>query len=589
MYTRSGMYVGTDDFADLRLNSHLFVDKSLFIKEFLEDSGKVALITRPRRWGKSLNLDMLGRFLAIEVDQHGTPIAQEDSLNRKLFAGGEVVYEEAPQQLAPLNIATQERLMRVYQGKSPVISLGLKEVKGSSYEEVVKGVKLALCNVFKKHIYLLQEGVEEFDLKVFKKYLKQEVSIVETKNGLLFLSELLYKHFGQPVYILIDEYDTPINHAYLTLHRNTTAFDKVLGLFRQFFGEVFKTNPYLAKGFITGILRIAKANIFSDLNNLTEYTLLDRRFATSYGFTQAEVDGLLAQTAISTSREEIRQWYNGYTFGGEVIYNPWSIMFCLGNDGELDHYWIDSGGTALIDAVLEDELQEDLQLLFQGQSIDRVIAKKIVFEELDNPDSLLTLLLFCGYLNPTAIDAPRNFYRLSVPNYEVSYIYEKRIIAWIGKKLHISSKEYVKLADLLVKGKLEAFQQTLQQFLDQAASFQHTGGAAEVFYNGFMLAFLSMLSSYYRIESEYESGVGKADVMLIPKSSSNHQALILEYKVSKEVEELPDTAKAGLAQLLAKDYAAKARLEAHVQSILAVSLAFCGKQVAMKYEMIPKQ
>ena len=483
MYTRSGMYVGTDDFAKLLLESQYFVDKSLFIKEFLEDSGEVALITRPRRWGKSLNMDMLGRFLAIEVDQHGTPIAPAQSLNRKLFLGGEVALKPGKTQHLPaLQIAQEQEIVEDYQGQFPVISLGLKEVKGSSYEEVVKGVKLALCNVFKKHIYLLQEGVEEFDLKVFKKYLKQEVSIVETKNGLLFLSELLYKHFGQPVYILIDEYDTPINSAYLKLRRkDAEAFESVLDLFRGLLGAALKTNPYLKKGLVTGILRIAKANIFSDLNNLTEYTLLDDEFATSYGFTQAEVDELLAEASIRTSREQIRQWYNGYTFGGEIMYNPWSIMSCLAKKGKLDHYWIDSGGTALIDAVLEDELQEDLQLLFQGQSIDRVIAKKIVFEELDNPDSLLTLLLFCGYLNPTAIDAPRNFYRLSVPNYEVSYIYEKRIIAWIGKKLHISSKEYVKLADFLVKGKVEAFQQTLQRFLDQAASLQHTGGAAEVF------------------------------------------------------------------------------------------------------------
>ncbi|MEL6152559.1 MAG: AAA family ATPase, partial [Bacteroidota bacterium] len=370
MYTRSGMYVGTDDFAKLLLESQCFVDKSLFIKEFLEDSGEVALITRPRRWGKSLNMNMLGRFLAIEVDRHGTPIAPEDSLNRKLFAGGEVVHEEEKKQLNPLKIATQERLMRAYQGKFPVISLGLKEVKGDSYEEIEESLKDQIAELYDQYVYLKdQTWLTENQSSKLDNHLKNKLNTAALKGSLRFLSELLHKHFGQPVYILIDEYDTPINSAYLQLQQtDPEAFQKVLELFRGLLGAALKSNKCLKKGLVTGILRIAKANIFSDLNNLTEYTLLDDEFATSYGFTQAEVDGLLAQTAISTSREEIRHWYNGYTFGGEVIYNPWSIMSCLAKKGKLDHYWIDSGGMALIDAVLEDELQEDLQLLCPWKS-----------------------------------------------------------------------------------------------------------------------------------------------------------------------------------------------------------------------------
>ena len=591
MYTRSDMYVGTDDFADLRLNSNLFVDKSLFIKEFLEDSGKVALITRPRRWGKSLNMDMLGRFLAIEVDQYGTPIAPAQSLNRKLFLGGEVVHEEEKKQLNPLKIAAQERLMRVYQGKFPVISLGLKEVRGSSYEEIVQSLKLALVTVFKKHSYLLQGKMARYDQETFQRYLKQEISLAETSKGLYFLSELLYNHFEKPVYIFVDEYDTPINNVYLELQEEPQTFKKILKLFRGLLGDALKTNPYLQKGLVTGILRIAKANIFSDLNNLREYTLLDRRLATYYGFTQAEVDGLLAKAAVSVSREQIRHWYNGYTFGGEVIYNPWSIMSCLAKKGKLDHYWIDSGGTALIDAVLiADHTQEDLQQLVKGQSIEQIVEKQIVFDTLESPDGLYSLLLFSGYLKPEVIEPLHDLYRLSVPNYEVKRIYEKRILVWVGQKLRISSKAYLDLARLLVKGKPEEFHTGLQAFLTQSTSFYQTGSKmAEVFYNGFMLCLMSLLAAYYRVESEYESGLGRADAVLIPKSSSNPQALILEYKVGKEVEELPDTAKAGLAQLLQKDYAAKVRWEAHVQSILAVSMAFCGKQVAMEYEVIPKQ
>ncbi|MEL6413202.1 MAG: AAA family ATPase, partial [Bacteroidota bacterium] len=375
-----------------------------------------------------------------------------------------------------------------HQGQFPVISLGLKEVKGSSYEEVVKDVKLALCKAFKKHIYLLEGNMQKYDRDSFQKYLEQSVSIVETKNGLYFLSELLHKHFGQPVYILIDEYDTPINSAYLQLkQKDPEAFEKVLELFRGLLGAALKSNKCLQKGLVTGILRIAKANIFSDLNNLREYTLLDRRFATSYGFTQSEVDGLLEQAAVNVSREEIRHWYNGYTFGGEVIYNPWSIMSCLAKKGKLDHYWIDSGGTALIDAVLiADHTQEDLQQLVKGQSIEQIVEKQIVFDTLNSPDGLYSLLLFSGYLKPEVIEPLHDLYRLSVPNYEVKRIYEKRILVWVGQKLGISSKEYLDLARLLVKGKPEEFHTGLQDFLTQSTSFYQTGSKmAEVFYNGF--------------------------------------------------------------------------------------------------------
>ncbi|MEL6413185.1 MAG: PD-(D/E)XK nuclease domain-containing protein, partial [Bacteroidota bacterium] len=227
------------------------------------------------------------------------------------------------------------------------------------------------------------------------------------------------------------------------------------------------------------------------------------------------------------------------------------------------------------------------QVLTRGGSINRVIDTKIAFDKLDSPTGFYTLLLFSGYLNPAPIDRLTDFYKLSIPNHEVAYIYEKRVMGWVESKLHISSKEYVVLAELLVAGKLEDFAHSLQKFLDQGASFQHTGSTAEVFYNGFMLCLLSMLSAYYVIESEYESGEGKADVVLIPKAKGNQSALVLEYKVCQDPEQLSATAQAGLAQILSKKYAAKVHLHDHVQKIQAVSLAFCGKQVTLEAEAIP--
>lgn len=586
MYTHPDIYLGTDDFSKLLLNSNIFVDKSLFIREFLEDIGDVVLITRPRRWGKSLNMDMLGKFLATEVDEDGTPIPPNQSLNRKLFLGGKVTIAPGKtKQLYPLDIAEESDIIAHYQGQRPVISLGLKDVKGDSYDQIIVRLKKALQRLFKLHSYLLQSSaIKEYERVLFHEYLQEKCNEANLQHSLYFLSALLYRYFQQPVYILIDEYDTPINHAYLKFRqKNPDVLDRVLELFRALFGESLESNPYLQKGLITGILRIAKANIFSDLNNVTEYTLLDKRFSTSYGFTQTEVSTLLSKVATETTSDQIQRWYNGYTFGEAVIYNPWSIMSCLARGGELDHYWIDSGGTSLVDTVLiDDSIQEDLQRLTQGKSLERTVDKKIMFDKLDTPDGIWSLLLFSGYLTPQAIDATRRLYKLSVPNYEVAHIYQERILAWIDKQLDLSSGDYVRLAKLLVEGEPEKFKDTLQEFLDQGASFYQTGSKmSEVFYNGFMLCLLSMLSSYYRLESEYESGLGKSDVVLLPKSSSNPQALILEYKVCKSTDDLSVTAQRGLSQILEKNYANKVKAYEGVQSILAISLAFCGKKIGL--------
>ena len=342
--------VGTDSFDDLLLSGNIFVDKSMFIKEFLEaSSGKVVLITRPRRWGKSLNMDMLKRFLSIEVDEQGAPIPQEESLNRKLFVGGEVKLDLGETKLLkPLKISHDPASMK-YQGKFPVISLGLKEVTGSSYQEIEDNLKKQIAMLYDQYVYLQDQAwLTNNQRNQLATYLDGPILAADLKVSLQFLSKLLYKHFGKPVYILIDEYDAPINHAYREFGETTKKgeqnkeFEKVLQLFRGLLGAAFKSNPYLARGFLTGILRIAKASLLSELNNLREYTLLDKRFITSYGFREQEVEELLDKTQIATNREEIRRWYNGYHFRGQTLYNPFSIMCCLSNKGECAPYWLDS-------------------------------------------------------------------------------------------------------------------------------------------------------------------------------------------------------------------------------------------------------
>ena len=596
MNTQSPKRVGTDSFAELLLTSNIFVDKSMFIKEFLEESGdKVVLITRPRRWGKSLNMDMLKRFLSIEVDEQGAPIPQEESLNRKLFVGGEVKLDLGENKLLkPLKISHDPASMK-YQGKFPVISLGLKDVTGSSYQKIEEKLKIQITTLYDQYVYLQnQTWLTKNQHNRLAKYLEGQIVATDLESSLQFLSELLYKHFGKPVYILIDEYDAPINHAYREFGEKTKKgeknkeFEKVLQLFRSLLGAALKSNPYLAQGFLTGILRIAKASLLSELNNLSEYTLLDETFVTSYGFLEQEVEELLDQAQIATNREEIRRWYNGYHFGGKILYNPFSIMSCLARKGKLAPYWLDSGGTSLIDvAFVSDEIQKDLQTLTAGKSILSRIRRQVSFEALQSPVGLFSLLLFSGYLNPVAISEAEELYELSVPNYEVSKIYEQRLLEWVAAKLAISTNDYDSLARFLAMGELETFQKSLEEFLTRSASFLQTGDQrGEIFYSGFMMCLLCCLSCYYQIESEQESGMGRADVVLIPKTSHKDQAMVIEYKVSKDASDLPAQAEAGLLQIEAKGYATRAKAHEHVKKVLQICLAFSGKDVVMKHQEV---
>ncbi|WP_342267705.1 AAA family ATPase [Candidatus Tisiphia endosymbiont of Empis tessellata] len=587
------MLVGTDEFYDLVVNSDVFVDKSLMIKELLEDSGKVILITRPRRWGKSLNMDMIRRFLEIEVDERGKPLSQEKRVNYKLFTGGivDLGFDET-KELQPLKISIHKNIIK-RQGQFPVIYINFKEVKGSNYKEIVSSIIDQIIELYERFNYLeqyIQEDNKFFSIpqKVkLKNYLSGDINISYLKNSLKFLSQILYKHFKQKVYILIDEYDTPINNAYLELGHKTKEFDQILKLFRGILGSSLKTNPYLEKGVITGILRIAKANLFSDLNNVSEYTLLDNDFSKFYGFTQAEVDELLTIVPTETNPKEIKNWYNGYTFGGEIIYNPWSIMQCLAHKGKLDHYWLDSGGTTLIDKILlSDEMQEDLQSLAAGRSIISPITKQISFADINEPIGLLSLLLFSGYLNPTAKIPEKNVYELSIPNYEVKYIYETRVLQWVTDQLKIDSSRYYSFISLLPAGKVEEFKERLQELLVNSTSFYQTGEKkAELFYSGFMLGLVNMLAPSYIIASEQESGSGRADIIMIPKVGKEDKAIIIEYKIAKNTEDLALVAKMGLKQIIDKQYDVKVKEHSHVKKIIKLSIAFCRKNMELQYQV----
>ncbi|WP_425360685.1 MULTISPECIES: AAA family ATPase [unclassified Candidatus Tisiphia] len=590
------MRVGTDEFYDLLVNSDVFVDKSLMIKELLEDSGKVILITRPRRWGKSLNMNMLHKFFEIEVDERGKPLPEEDRVNSKLFIGGEVdlgLVTGRKKLLKKLKIAQYSDVISEHQGQFPVISINFKDVKGSNYQEIENGIKNQVTNLFTNHRYLKryittdEKLLDEAQKEKLNRYFTGKLDKEDLKDSLRVLSEVLYKHFGQKVYILIDEYDTPINSSYIEFGDKLKEFDDVLKIFRGMFGSSLKTNPYLEKGVITGILRVAKANLFSDLNNVSEYSLLDEKYSKFYGFTQAEVDELLTKVPTATNPEKIKAWYNGYSFGGEIIYNPWSIMQCLAHKGKLDHYWLDSGGTALVDkALLSDGMQQDIQLLASGKNIISPITRQISFSDINTRSGLFSLLLFSGYLNPMVIESEEDIYQLSAPNKEVKHIYNARLLQWVSNKLQMDSSLYYSFASLLPAGKIEEFKERLQELLLNATSFHQTGEKkAELFYSGFMLGLINTLSLGYIIDSERETGSGRADIVLLPKIGKGDNAIIIEYKICKSPDILESVAKEGLDQIVRKKYEAKIKEHSHVQKIIKIAMAFCGKEVALEYQI----
>lgn len=582
--------VGTDDFKNLLLYSDVFVDKSLMIKALLEDNSEVMLLTRPRRWGKSLNLDMIRKFFEIEIDDKGKPLPLSEQ--GKLFLGGNIdlkLTTGRKKSLHPLKIASHSTIIEEYQGKFPVIHLTLKDVKGSNYRDIESSARINILRLYKQHTYLINShSISQRDNKDFQSYLENDVDKTQLKDSLRLLSELLYKHFHQKVYILIDEYDTPINSSYIKFGHNREAFEEVLDLFRGILGSALKSNPYLEKGVITGILRIAKANLFSDLNNIAEYTLLDEAFSLFYGFSQLEVDELLTKIPTPTNPDKIKDWYNGYTFGGEVIYNPWSIMQCLARKGVLDYYWLDSGGTGLVDNILlTDRVQEDLQTLLEGRSIIKKLHKQIAFANLASDSTILySLLLFTGYLNPTlAEDAteedPR--YRLTIPNKEVSHIYIERVIQWVTNRLNISVDHYDSLIKLLITGQIDTFQEQLQYYLLHATSYHDLSSERD--YHNLMGGLLSPLANSYNIISNRETGYGRCDHILIPKAGHGAQAIILEYKLAKRSGVLLSTAQAGLAQIIAKQYHTQLKAYGHVKGLTKIAMAFYGKRVVLVYQL----
>lgn len=551
------LILGLDDFGKAVSEDLDFVDKTLFVKELLDNTNvEATVIVRPRRFGKTFNLSMLQHFFASEVNGLKTA-GMFDRL--QIAKAGESYMQE--------------------QGKYPVVSISFKAIKEREFEEAYNQLVYLISQVYIAHQDLLNsEALLEHEKADFLRVLNREVTPVLVKNALYKLTEYLHRHHGVKPWLLIDEYDTPIQTAYVHDY-----YAPMIELMRGIFGNALKGNPNIHRAVITGILRIAKENLFSGVNNLKVYSVLNDQYAEHFGFTESEINKVLAASGLSHLAESIKSWYNGYHIGKYKIYNPWSIANCVNERGLLKPYWLNTSDNLLIKQVMARagaSVKQKFELLIQGQPINGLIGEAMTFADLDqDEDAPWALLLFAGYLTSLSsewIGLQQNC-RLIPPNQEVAYLYPNIIASWFSES--IGRENYHYLLQSLTQGDLETFLRLLRKFLLESASyFDVKGNAPEKFYHGFVMGLIVGLMETHTLHSNKESDYGRYDVMIIPKDK-NQLGIIIEFKIADTAEELQPAAEAALQQITAQHYASQLEQQG-INRIMQLGLSFFGKTVA---------
>lgn len=548
--------LGYSDFKRTIEDNYYFVDKTLFIKEVVEDGSAVILLPRPRRFGKSMNMSMLKYFFE-----------KTEESNRELFKD--------------LNIYKDEESM-AKQGQYPVIFITFKDVKDNSYDKAVEKIKDLIIEEYTKYIKLLQVDVlEKPEKDYFGRIINREASESEYELSLKNLSKFLSKFYNKRVLILVDEYDVPIQSGYLNNY-----YDKVIEFIRNLLSGALKDNSYLEKGILTGILRVAKESIFSGLNNINVCTILGSEYSEYFGFTEEEVEKALKYYGIEANLEELKNWYNGYIFGDRVIYNPWSVLNYVKKwkDG-FKPYWTNTSSNDLVKMLVTKggaDLKKELEELIKGKSIEKRINEDIVMGEIDkDTENVWSFLLFSGYLKAVKkrLDKGEMYCNLSIPNMEVNYLYRQIILGWF--KESINNDEFNIMLKSLVTGDIETFEEIFSDYVMKSSSFfDISGDESEKVYHSFVLGILVALNDKYEVKSNRESGYGRYDIMIIPRDKEK-LATIIEFKKVRKNETLEEAADKALKQIEEKRY--KAELEdMEIKSIQELGIAFEGKKVLVK-------
>jgi hypothetical protein len=549
--------LGLSDFKEIRKNDYYFVDKSLFIKEIIDEDAQVILLPRPRRFGKTLNISMLRYYFS------------NSEADWSLYKNLKIAVEK-------------EKYLQEF-AKYPLIYLTFKGLKDLKWEDSLKNIEDIIAAEYQRHDYLLEEGVlTEAEQKVYQRIINLEAEKVHYQKALLRLTEYLERYHEEKVIVLIDEYDQPIQAGYLNDY-----YPKVVNFMRLFLENGLKDNSSLHKSVLTGILRIAKESIFSGLNNLVVNDIFSEKYNQYFGLLPREVEAIFKNYDLEYKLEEIKSWYNGYNYGGQTIYNPWSIINCIYYQGEIKPYWVNSSGNELIRELLlkgSENLKSSLELLIQNQSIEKKIDENIVFAEIESKSSSIwSFLLFSGYLSPAKSrrEKGRLFAELEIPNQEIKYIYEEIFLDWLEE--NIGSQKLSQMLKALTEGDVESFSQIFKEFIVNSLSYFDTSGSeAEKVYHAFVLGLLLNLRDAYQIKSNRESGYGRYDIMIIPDDKKK-LGIIIEFKKINQFsnENKEEALASALKQIEEKNYQAELN-SLGIDKILKLAVVFAGKEVEIK-------
>jgi hypothetical protein len=578
--------VGVSDFKDMMTGNYYYVDKTLFIKEIMDKGDKILLIPRPRRFGKTLNLSMLKYFYDCcpgtlspaapsPIPTNGTASADATGAPfnsyKKLFAS--------------LAICKAGNKYLEKMGKHPVIFISFRTIKELDWETCWSKIQQLIHDEYSRHRYLLKcKELETSEKDFFRKIIDLKGNKGDYENSLEKLLIFLNRYYGERGVILIDEYDAPVHAGF-----DHDYYDEIINFMRNFLcGGLKDTDQYLEKSVITGIMRIAKESIFSGLNNPGVYTLLAEEFDDKFGFTHLEVEALLKDFQVSDRYEQVQEWYNGYRFGDNIIYNPWSIINFLGSKAkQCQPYWINTSDNQMVDFLLSKggkELKKELEQLFQGESIEKAIDENIILKQVTVREDLLwSFLLMGGYLKQTARRMDRTtgkiYYSLSIPNLEVKTIYVQIIEQYFASKIENSQLEI--LLNALLKGDIDVFEEIFSDYVLKSMSFFDTGGEAEKVYHAFVMGLLLWLSPHdYQVKTNRESGYGRYDIMIIP-AEKNKLGFIIEFKKTRKKETLESAVKSALEQIDNRKYETEL-LHRGIKNYKKLAIVFKGKEVSVK-------
>ena len=552
----NGIGIGESDFRGLRIRNNYYIDKTMYIKDIIDNQSRVILITRPRRFGKTLNMSMLRYYFDCDV-----------KFSKEIFEG--------------LKIMEQDEKYTSKLGAYPCLYLTLKDVNDSNYEKMILGLKTAILDMYREHRYLLEsDKIYEDEKAKIMDILYAREDEVALKNSIREISGYLYRYYNKPVMLFIDEYDVPIQSAYVEGY-----YEEVIKFLKTFYGTTFKDNPYLEKTVLTGVSRVAKESIFSGANNFKVFTVLDKEFADDFGITSEEMDKVISDFDVQDDKEEIKKWYDGYRIGNvEGIYNPWSILNYL-TDKELKPYWVNTSSNDLIKLTLKNSttVKEKIERLLRDETIEVPINLETIIVGIENnEDNIWGLMLGTGYLKIVeTVDLVEGIYKVQLPNYEIKSLFQGIVRDWFNDKVPGNNLKSI-LKDL-IELNLSEFEKKFNRLVREMFSYMDVGeDTAENFYHAFVLGMLVGLKDSYYVNSNRESGMGRYDIMLEPQDK-NGNSFIIEFKVADDMEEstIEEVIENAKKQIEERDYESNLR-ERGFTNITKMVFAFKGKECKMK-------